>query len=55
MTGECQGNGRTSRGTIDLGKAVLMRKRETEWKLKLRTVYPVGLDYRTIFVKMIKV
>ena len=33
------GNGRASRGAIDLGEAVL-RKREIEWMLKLRTVYP---------------
>ena len=39
-----QGNGRTSRGAIDLGEAVLRRKRETEWMLKLRTVYPYGLN-----------
>ena len=39
-----QGNGRTSRGAIDLGEAVLRRKRETERVLKLRTVYPYGLN-----------
>ena len=29
-----QGNGRASGGAIDLGEAVLRRKRETEWMLK---------------------
>ena len=38
-----QGNGRTSRDAIDLGEAVLRRKRKTEWMLNLRTVYPYGL------------
>ena len=33
-----QGNGRTSCGAINLGEAVISRKRETEWMLKLRTV-----------------
>ena len=39
-----QGNGRTSPGAIDLGEAVLRRERETEWMLKLRTVYQYGLN-----------
>ena len=39
-----QGNGRTSHGAVDLGEAVLRRKRETEWMLKLRTLYPYGLN-----------
>ena len=39
-----QGNGRTSHGAIDLREAVLRRKRETEWMLKLKTVYPCGLN-----------
>ena len=30
-----QGNGRTSRGAIDLGDAVLTTKRETEWMLSI--------------------
>ena len=38
-----QGNGRTSGGAIDLGEAVLRRKREAECMLKLRNVYPYGL------------
>ena len=38
------GNDRISRGAIDLGEAVLRRKRETEWVIKLRTVYPYGLN-----------
>ena len=37
-----QGNGRTSCGAVDLGEAVFRRKREAEWMLKLRTVYPYG-------------
>ena len=44
MTEKCQGNGRTSLGTIDLGKAVFRMKRETEWKLMFRTVYPIDLN-----------
>ena len=32
------------RGAIDLGEAVLRRKRETEWMVKLRTVYPYELN-----------
>ena len=39
-----QGNGRTSHYAIDLGEAVLRRKRETEWMLRLRTLYPYGLN-----------
>ena len=39
-----QGNGRTSRGAINIGQAVLRRKRETERMLKLRTAYPYGLN-----------
>ena len=39
-----QGSGRTSPGAIDLTEAVLRRKRETEWMLKLRTEYPYGLN-----------
>ena len=34
------------RGAIDTGVAVLRRKRESEWILKLRTVYPYGLNDR---------
>ena len=39
-----QGSGRTSHGAVNLGEAVLRRKRETEWMLKLRTLYPYGLN-----------
>ena len=35
-----QGNGRTSHGASELGEAVLRRKRETKWEIKLRIVYP---------------
>ena len=41
-----RGNGRTERNSIDLGIASLRRKRESEWILKLRTVYPFGLNER---------
>ena len=34
-----QDNGRTSRSVMDLGEAVLRRKGETEWMLKLKLVY----------------
>ena len=40
------GNGRTNRNSIDLGLATLRRKRESEWILKLRTLYPFGLNER---------
>ena len=39
-----QGKGRTRCGVIDLGTAVLRIKREIEWMLKLRTVYPYDLN-----------
>ena len=39
-----QGNSRTSRWAISLGEAVLRRKRETEWMLKLRTIFSYGLN-----------
>ena len=39
-----KGHGRTEHGSIDLGLAVLRRKRETEWMFRLRTVYPYGLN-----------
>ena len=39
-----QANGRTSCDAIDLGEAVLRKKRETDGMLKLRTVYPDGLN-----------
>ena len=39
-----QGSGRTSCGAIDLDEAVPRGKRETEWMLKWRTVYPYGLN-----------
>ena len=41
-----EGNGRTSRGALDPGVSVIRRKRETEWMLKLRTVFPYGLNDR---------
>ena len=44
ITEKWQGNGRTGRGAIYLGEAVLRRKRKTEWIVKLRTVYPYGLN-----------
>ena len=44
-----QGNGRTSQSAIDFGEAAIRRKRETEWMLKLRTVYPYGLNEKVDF------
>ena len=44
INGKWQGNGRTSLGAIDLGEAVLRTIRETEWMLKLRIMYPIGLN-----------
>ena len=44
ITQKWQGNVRTSCGCIELGQSVLKRKEETEWMLKLRTVYPYGLN-----------
>ena len=44
VIGKWQGNSRNSRGAIGLGEAVLRRKGETKWMLKLRTVYPYGLN-----------
>ena len=41
-----RGNGRIERNSIDLGIANLRRKRESEWILKLRMVYPFGLNER---------
>ena len=46
-----QGNGRSSRGAINLGKAVFRRKRETKWMLKLRTVYSYGLNEKVDICK----
>ena len=40
------GNGRTARGAIDPKQTAERKKRETEWMLKLRTVYPYGLNDR---------
>ena len=41
-----EGNGRTDRNAIDTGISVIRRKRETEWILKLQTLYPYGLNDR---------
>ena len=38
------GNGRTSCGAVNLVEAVVRRKSETEWMVKLRTVYPYVLN-----------
>ena len=40
------GNGRTARGALDPGVVVVRRKTESEWMLKLRTVFPYGLNDR---------
>ena len=44
ITEKWQDNDITSRSAINLGESVLRRKTETEWMLKLRTVYPYGLN-----------
>ena len=40
------GNGRTARNAIDATSKKLRRERELHWMLKLRTVYPYGLNDR---------
>ena len=40
------GNGRDEKNNVDKEVTTLRRKRETEWMLKLRTVYPYGLNDR---------
>ena len=40
------GSGRDESGKVDPGVAVLHRKKATEWMLRLRTVYPYGLNDR---------
>ena len=40
------GNGRDEKNNVDKEVTMLRRKRETEWMLKLRTVYPYGLNDR---------
>ena len=39
-----KGNGRVSRGVIDLAEVVLKRKREIEWMINLGTAYIYGLN-----------
>ena len=39
-----QGSGSTSCGAINLVEAVVRTKSETEWMVKLRTVYPYVLN-----------
>ena len=41
-----EGSGRCSNGEIDPAVTVIRRKKETEWMLKLRTVFPYGLNDR---------
>ena len=41
-----QGDGRTGEGKLDPVVTRLRKKKETEWMLKLRTVYPFGLNCR---------
>jgi len=41
-----EGNGRLPNGKVDLDIASLRRRKEKEWMLKLRTVYPYGLNDR---------
>ena len=40
------GDGRNSNGEIDPSVTVIRRKKETEWMLRLRTVFPYGLNDR---------
>ena len=59
LQGECQdstysvqiiekieGDGRTPRGAIDLNVSGLRKQKEKEWMLKMRTVFPYGLNDR---------
>ena len=39
-------NGRTDRGAIDATQTAFRKQRELHWMLKLRTVYPYGLNDR---------
>ena len=39
-----EGNGRTSRGIIDASQTAKRKEKELEWMLKLRTIYPYGLN-----------
>ena len=41
-----EGDGRDENNKIDKGIASLRRRKETEWMLKLQTVYPFGLNDR---------
>ena len=41
-----EGDGRDENNAIDKGIASLRRRKETEWMLKLQTVYPFGLNDR---------
>ena len=41
-----EGNGRTDRGAIDATQTAFRKQRELHWMLKLRTVYPYGLNDR---------
>ena len=41
-----KGSGRDSDGKVDPAVTVIRRKKETEWMLKLRTVFPYGLNDR---------
>ena len=41
-----EGSGRDVNGEVDPSVTVIRRKKETEWMLKLRTVFPYGLNDR---------
>ena len=41
-----EGNGRTERGAMDASSTSIRKKKEVEWMMKLRTVYPYGLNDR---------
>ena len=41
-----EGNGRTPRGALDPSMTSLRKQKERDWMLKLRTVYPYGMNDR---------
>ena len=45
------GDGKNNDGLMDKGIALQRKKRETHWMLKLRTVYPYGLNERVDYVE----
>ena len=49
---KCGGDGRTERNAIDTNLEVIRRKTETEWILKLQTLYAYGINDRIDFMIM---